>query len=116
MGKLETFTPVQALSAGVLMSGVHPKNLVLAVAAAATIAQTGIRAGQQAIAYATFVVVATIGVGSPVILYFALGSRSRHLLEQLKTWMAQNNAVIQAVLFLVFGVKLVGDAIGGLSA
>jgi hypothetical protein len=30
--------------------------------------------------------------------------------------MAQNNAVIQAVLFLVFGVKLVGDAIGGLSA
>ena len=116
MGKLETFTPIQALSAGVLMSGVHPKNLVLAVAAAATIAQTGIRAGQQAIAYATFVVVATIGVGSPVILYFALGSRSRHLLEQLKTWMAQNNAVIQAVLFLVFGVKLVGDAIGGLSA
>jgi len=29
--------------------------------------------------------------------------------------MAQNNAVIMAVLLLVIGVKLVGDAISGLS-
>ena len=115
MGALETFTPVKAFGAGGLMSGVNPKNLLLTIAGASTIAQTGISAGQQAIVYAIFMVIATIGVGAPVVLYFALGSRSRQLLDRLKRWMAQNNAAILAVLFLVFGVKLVGDAISGFS-
>jgi hypothetical protein len=30
-------------------------------------------------------------------------------------WLALHNAAIMAVLFLVLGAKLVGDAIGGLS-
>jgi len=114
MGALETFTPVKAFGAGGLLSG-NPKDLLLVIAGASTIAQTGIAAGQQAIVYAIFVVIATIGVGTPVVLYFALGSRSRQLLDRLRRWMAQNNAAILAVLFLVFGVKLVGDAISGFS-
>jgi len=35
------------------------------------------------------------------------------LLDGLKSWLSDNNAVIMAVLMLVIGVKLVGDAIGG---
>jgi len=115
MGALEGFTPVKALGAGGLLSGANPKNLLLAIAAASAIAQTGIPAGQQAIVYAIFVVIATIGVGTPVVLYFALGSRSQQVLDRLKTWMVQNNTAILAVLFLVFGVKLIGDAISGFS-
>jgi hypothetical protein len=115
MERLETFTPAKASGAGVLLSAISPKNLILTVAGASTIAQTGIAAGQRAIVYGIFVAIATIGTGTPVILYFALGNRSRQLLDDLKRWMAQNNAVIQAVLFLVFGVKLVGDGISGLS-
>src|SRR5262245_11490977 len=116
MGALETFTPLKAFGTGGLMSGLNPKNLFLTIAAAITIAQTGISAGQQVIVYAIFMVIATIGVGAPVVLYFALGSRSRQLLDRLKRWMAQNNAAILAVLFLVFGVKLVGDGISGFLA
>jgi hypothetical protein len=37
------------------------------------------------------------------------------VLEGLKSWMAHNNPVIMAVLMLVIGVKLVGDAISGFS-
>jgi|SRR5215469_9323197 len=116
MGTLQTFTPVKAFGAGGLLSGVSPKNLLLAIAAASTIAQTGIAAGQQAVAYAVFMVIATIGVGAPVVIYFALGSRSRQPLDHLKTWMAQYNTAIVPVLLLVFGIKLVGDAISGFSA
>jgi hypothetical protein len=47
--------------------------------------------------------------------YFALGDRSRELLDRLKTWMGENNAVIMAVLLLVIGGKLIGDAISGFS-
>jgi hypothetical protein len=49
-----------------------------------------------------------------VAVYFLLGERSEEILGRLKTWMAGNNAAIMAVLCLVIGAKLVGDAIGGL--
>jgi hypothetical protein len=69
----------------------------------------------EIVAYVVFVLVATLGVGAPVVIYFALGDRSRPLLERLKNWMAQHNAVIMSVLVLVIGVKLIGDAITGFS-
>jgi hypothetical protein len=43
-----------------------------------------------------------------------MGKRSADLLAGLKDWMAHNNAVIMTVLCLVIGVKLIGDALGGL--
>ena len=49
-------------------------------------------------------------------MYFALGDRSGPLLQRLKDWMAQNNAVIMAVILLLIGVKLIGDAITGFSS
>lgn len=79
-------------------------------------AQTGISGGQQALAYLVFAVIGTLGVGIPVVLYFALGDRSGKLLAQLKDWMTQHNAVIMTVLCLIIGVKLIGDAISGLTS
>ena len=113
MQALDEFTPVKAAGTAVLLSGVNPKNLLLSVAGAAAIAQTGIDAGEQAIAYAVFVLVASIGVALPVVIAVALGERSRHLLDELKDWLAKNNGVIMAVLLVVIGSKLIGDAISG---
>src|SRR5262249_8991318 len=115
MGAPGAFPPPKAPGAGALFSGLNPKNLLLAVAGATTIAGVGISTGQEIVAYVVFVLVASIGVGTPVVIYFALGDRSRELLGRLKNWMAHNNAVIMAVLLLVIGVKLIGDAIGGFS-
>jgi threonine/homoserine/homoserine lactone efflux protein len=116
MGALDGFTPLKAVGAGALLSGLNPKNLLLAVAGAAAIASTGISSSQQAIAWVVFILIATIGVGAPVVIFFAMGARSRDLLDHLKGWMAHNNAVIMAVLLLVIGVKLIGDAISGFSS
>jgi Sap, sulfolipid-1-addressing protein len=116
MGALDRFGPGQALGGGAVMAGANPKNLLLAVGGAAAIAQTGIPASEQAIAYAVFAVVGTLGVGVPVGLYVGMGKRSAELLDRLKDWMGQHNAVIMAVLCLVIGVKLLGDAITGLTS
>ena len=116
MGTLDGFTPPKAGGAGIVLSALNPKNLLLIVAGATTIAQAGIPAGEQAVSLAVFVVIASIGVATPVVIYFALGDRSRELLDRLKTWMARNNGVIMAVLLLVIGVKLIGDAISGFSS
>jgi threonine/homoserine/homoserine lactone efflux protein len=114
MGALDRLKPAAVLGGGVVLGGVRPKSLLLVVGGAAAIAQTGITAGQQAIAYAVFAVIATIGVAVPVVLYFAMGERSAVLLGRLKSWMRRHNAVILAVVLVVIGVTLIGDGIGGL--
>jgi threonine/homoserine/homoserine lactone efflux protein len=115
MGAVDAFTPAKAGGAGVVLSAVNPKNLLLLVAGMASIAQTGIPAGEQAVALVVFTLVASLGVATPVVIAVAMGARAAPLLDRLKTWMATNNAVIMAVLLLVIGVKLIGDAISGLS-
>src|SRR6478752_8679048 len=116
MGAIDSFTPAKALGAGVLLSALNPKNLLLAVGAAATIEQTGASTGDEAIAYLVFALIASIGVATPVVLFFVLGDRAPALLDRMKTWMAQNNAVIMAVLCAVIGVKLIGQALSGLTS
>jgi hypothetical protein len=115
MTTIDKTTPVAAVGLAAVMSGANPKNLLLAVAGAAAIAGTGISGGEQAIAYLIFVLIATLGVGIPVGIYFAMGARSETLLAGLKDWMSAHNAVIMSVLCLVIAAKLIGDAITGLA-
>jgi threonine/homoserine/homoserine lactone efflux protein len=115
MGALDGFTPAKALGAGVLLSAANPKNLILIVGGAAAVAQLGISTGDQVVAWIVFTLIASIGVGAPVVIYFAMGDRAAKTLDELKTWMARNNTVIMAVLCLIIGVKLIGDGISGLS-
>lgn len=115
MKTIDSFTSAKAAGFGVLLSAVNPKNLLLVVGAAAAIAQTGASTASQAVALAVFVAIGTLSVGAPVALYFALGERSKRILDGLKEWMSQNNAVIMTVLCLIIGAKLIGDGISGLS-
>jgi threonine/homoserine/homoserine lactone efflux protein len=115
MQTIDTVAPGKALAMGALLSGVNPKNLLLTLGAASAIAQTGVDTGQQAVALAVFVAIGTLGPGLPVAIYFALGARAKRVLDDLKLWMAAHNAAIMAVLCLVIGAKLIGDAISGLA-
>ena len=47
MQMIDTFTPAKSLAAGVVLSGINPKNLALTIAAAAAIAQAGISTAQE---------------------------------------------------------------------
>jgi threonine/homoserine/homoserine lactone efflux protein len=113
MGAIDGFGATKSLEAGVVLSAANPKNLLLAVAAAASIAQTAIPGGEQAVVYAVFVLIGAIGVAVPLVIYFALGERASPILQGIKAWMALHNAVIVTVLFLVIGAKLIGEAISG---
>jgi threonine/homoserine/homoserine lactone efflux protein len=115
MATIDKTTPPTAFGLAAVLSGANPKNLLLAVAAGAAIAQTGIPGGQQAIAYLIFALIGTLGVGIPVVIYFIMGARSDKLLGGLKDWMTQHNAVIMSVLCLVIAAKLIGDGISGLT-
>jgi len=116
MKTIDTFGAPKAAGTGVLLSAANPKNLILIAGAAAAIAQTGTSSGGQAVALAVFVVIATVGPGIPVGIYFLMRDRAAEILEGLRGWMARGNNTIMAVICIIIAAKLIGDAISSLSA
>jgi hypothetical protein len=45
-----------------------------------------------------------------------MGARATKILGDLHEWMARENATIMAVICLIIGAKLIGDAIAGLAS
>jgi threonine/homoserine/homoserine lactone efflux protein len=114
MGALDGLTAVKAVGAGIVLNVLNPKNLLFIVAGAAAVAGASASPTQEAVAWAVFSIIATIGVATPVVIVFATGERSAELLDGLKTWMARNSGVIMTVILLIIGAKLLGDGIAGL--
>ena len=116
MQAIDTFSTTKALGAGALLSALNPKNLALTIAAATTIAQLELSTGQEAGSLAVFVLVGSLTILAPLVVYFTMGAKAAGILEGAKNWMAAHNAAIMAVVLLVLGAKLIGDAIGVLSS
>jgi threonine/homoserine/homoserine lactone efflux protein len=116
MKAVDRFTPGRSVAMGVALSAINPKNLILVVGGAAAIAQTGASTSSQAVAIAVFIVIATLGVAAPIVIYFATGDRATKILADLHDWLARENATIMAVICLIIGAKLIGDAISALAS
>jgi threonine/homoserine/homoserine lactone efflux protein len=116
MKAIDDFTPGRSAAMAVALSAINPKNLLLTVGAAAAIAQTGASTAGQIVALAVFVLIATVGVALPVGIYYFMSDRAGKILGTLRDWMARENATIMAVLCLIIGAKLIGDAISALAS
>ena len=112
---MDAFTEPKVFGLAALLGGVNPKNLILAAAAGTAIAQANLSGGEQWIALAIFVVLASLTVAIPVVYYALGGQGAQRALDGWKAWLQHNNAAVMAVLFLVFGVVLIGQAIQTLS-
>jgi threonine/homoserine/homoserine lactone efflux protein len=116
MKTVDTFTPVRSAGIAVVLAAVNPKNLLLVVGGAMAIAQTGASTGSQAVALIVLIAIATLGVGTPVAISFLMGRRATKILADLHDWMARENTTIMAVICLIIGAKLIGDAISALAS
>jgi threonine/homoserine/homoserine lactone efflux protein len=113
---VDRFTAGRAAAMGFGLAALNPKNLVLIIAAATAIAEAGASTGRQAVALLVFVIVGSLGVALPVLLYLMDGERARDRLDALRDWMIEHNRAVIAILCIVIGAKLIGEAITGLSA
>ncbi len=111
MAKIDELKPGAAFGLGFLLSALNPKNLLLAVAAGVSIGALPLSTGETVGAVVVFTVIAAISVMVPVLAYLIAGPRIDPTLDTAKGWLIGNNAAVMAVLFLVFGVSLFGDAI-----
>lgn len=111
MNTIDGFGIGKSFGIGFLLAAANPKNLLLVVAAAATIASADLSGGEQAGTLLVFTLIAASTVAIPVIGYLILGERADDSLAKVKDWLIQNNSVVMAVLLLVIGVSLIGDAV-----
>lgn len=115
MRPLSTATPGRAALFGLAL-GVNPKNLALAVAAAAAIAYRGLVGASALIAAALFVALGSSSVIGGVVVRTFGGERGARRLDGLKTFMLRNESVIMMVLFLIVGLKIIGAGLAELGS
>jgi hypothetical protein len=113
MSALDTFTPAKSAGLGLLLSAVKPKNPLLTVAAATVIVEQGLSVGAEAVSLLVFVVVASIGVVTPLVVYLTMGDRAVRVLTGWQGWLSRNNDVVMSIVMLVFGLILIALAILG---
>ena len=114
MAGIDAFTPWKSFLFGLALSAANPKNLILTLAAAASIAQSGLDGPGTVIAVAVFVLIGSTTVAGAVLYALLAGSRAAGPLDSLKAFMVRNNAVIMTIVLLILGAKVLGDGIGGL--
>ena len=95
-----------------MLAAANPKNGTLTVAAAASIAGTGVSSLDQWVALAVFVLVGSLGVLAPLAVVVVSGEAGHSDPRAWRHWFLGHNTAIMAVLFFVIGAKLIGDGIG----
>ena len=108
MATLDSVKPGAAVGSGALLSGVNPKNLLLNVSAALTIAGASLDSTSQIIVTIVFVLLSSLVIIGLVVYVQIAGKSAETKLNELKAWLIQNNATIMSVLLLVIGVKILG--------
>ncbi|MFF7126153.1 GAP family protein [Streptomyces sp. NPDC008240] len=111
MAAIDSFTAVKIFLLALLLSAGNLKNAPLTIAAAASISSSGLPVGEQIATLAIFVVIASAGMLVPLGVFLVMGERAKNTLGNWKEWAARHNMAIMAVLFFVFGLKLLGDGI-----
>jgi threonine/homoserine/homoserine lactone efflux protein len=111
MDSIDMFGAGKSFGMGFLLSGVNPKNLLLVAAAAVSISAAGLTASENVAALLVFTLIAASTVVIPVVGYLIAGERADATFASAKEWLIQNNSVVMAVLLVIFGASLIGDAI-----
>jgi threonine/homoserine/homoserine lactone efflux protein len=115
MAGIDALKPAKALGLGLLLAGVNPKNLMLAAAAGAALAALGLSTANAVGSLIVFIVVASLTIAAPVVYFLLGGDDARARLDEMKNWLALHNNAVMAVLFLVFGAKLIADGLAPLT-
>jgi threonine/homoserine/homoserine lactone efflux protein len=110
----EAIDPLRAFFLAVLLGGINPKNLLMNVAAATALASASLPGRDATIVIIAYTAVASCTVALVVLYRLVARSRAAATLQRMRGWLVANNATVMAVLLLVFGVKLIGDAIAGM--
>jgi len=115
MRAIDRFSPGRAAALGAALAVANPKNLVLGIGGAVSIAASSAGPGGRAVAAVLMVLIGSLCTLLPLGVYLAGGERAEAVLSGWRAWLGQHNAAIMTTVLALLGTKYVGDAISGLS-
>ena len=115
MRGIDAFTPLEALGLGAFLGAANPKNFILAIGAAAGLAQLGLSTVDAVVSLVVFVAVGSLTVAGPVFAYLLGGERAKSELAELRGWLGRHNDAVMTALFVVLGVALIAKGLAPLS-
>lgn len=116
MASIDAMSPGRAALLGLGLSSVNPKNLALAVIAAASVARSDSTTAQSAVAVALFVLLGSVTVAGPTVWFMVSPQRALRPLSRLEAFMAARGTLVLAVALALIGAKLLVDGLRGLAA
>ena len=114
MDGIAGFGPARSLATGAGIGAGNPKNIAVGLGTAVAVSSAGLTVADQIVTVAIYVVLASLGVATPIVVMLVLGERAPAVLEDWKEWLTRHNTAMMAVIFLFFGVFLIGKNLGGL--
>jgi len=115
LSSIDTLTPIKTGGLAVGLAALNPKNLALTLAAGTSLAQAGVSGGEATVGLVVFVLIASLGIIVPVVLYFVGGERAAGILDGWKTWLSIHNTAMTATVLLVIGAVLFSQGLRGLT-
>ena len=112
MDGIASFSATRSFAIGAGIGAGNPKNIAVALGTAVTVASAGLLSAQNIGVLAVYIFLSSVGVAAPIFSMLVLGDRADAVLHGWKTWLTRNNAAMMAVLYLFFGVILIGKNLG----
>jgi len=109
--RLERLTPGAAIGTGALLGIGGPKRLGLSVIVAGTISAAALAVDQEISLVVMYVLVGTVLVWLPVVLFVVFGTRATEWMNNAQGWVAKHEQPLTFYPSLVLGVLLTIDAL-----
>lgn len=114
--RIEHLGPMQALGVGVVLGIGGPKRLSITLLVAGTIATSGLGTGFGIAIGASYIVIGTVLVWLPVVLYVVAGHLAEQWIATAQHWVSAHQDPLTIYPSLVVGLVLVIDGVWGLLA
>jgi len=114
MRRVDGLTAPRAFVMGLLLSFLDPASLSLGFVAGLDLAEAGVPLAASLAIAVGFVLIATVTVTVPLVIYLVGGSAAEAKLGDVKTWLVTNEKTVMMVLFLIIGVVMISRGIRAL--
>lgn len=103
---VDNLSPVGGALVAISNAMTSPKNLAIAISVGLAIQSANLRASQQTAAAVLYVIVASLSVVTPVVVYFVAGEKAEPILTRWKSTVTAKAAATMELTLLFFGVAL----------
>lgn len=111
MRRFDDISPKGAAAIGAALATLNPKNALLAISGALTVAAATPRPAAQAGAFLLHTLVASAGLLAPLVAVTLFGNGAAQPLDRLRDLVARHNATVMAVVLAAIGIMVILSAV-----